>query len=240
MLRWLKRFGLALCALIAVGNAYGFVYALATQRWANLPTTLLFTAFFSYILWSRLTRSRARTTDGDPGWRALPVAVIPTPFALRAPRPGQDGLLLLRSTLIAFAVLLIAIGLTLAATPNLPNGPVWPWLPFLCVVLVMTYVGPRAADRPLTGDTPTQIATMYRARFFLRLAFAASPPLIAFSATWISAPAWSYYPFAVVALLQLAIAIAPTRASLARDQAKLDAAGVHMSLVDALRGRPVS
>jgi hypothetical protein len=148
----------------------------------------------------------------------------------------SDVVASLRSLTATFAASLVLFGVVLTRLPNLPNGPVFPWIPILGAIAVYTVVAPRFAERPLTCTSPATLAGAYRTRFFLRLAFAETTALFAFTFTFIGGPVWTYSLGAAFSLFRMATNAAPTPASLARDQQKLDAGGCTLSLVAALRG----
>jgi hypothetical protein len=207
--------------IVGVTSMIGCVVAIVTRNWSALPLQLIYTALagaFVAFRYRDRVRSRAISIEGAQG-----------------PLTGVYGLRLLTAT---FAVTLGMFGVVIAATPNLANGPVFPWVPVVALIAIITVLPVRTTARPLDCSSPRALAVSYRTRFFLRVAFAVSPALCAFCIAYIGAPIWTYYATLAFSLFQLATAVLPTRASLARDQAKLDSAGCHLSLVDALNATP--
>ncbi len=137
----------------------------------------------------------------------------------------------------AFVSAMVAIGavvLTLDAT--IEDSDTVPGAAVVGVVALFGLVGLAAAplvERPLDCSTDMTLATGWSARFFLRMAFAEAPVLVAFTVFVLTGRAWAYavgLPFAAVAFVRSA----PTEAGLDRDQYALDQAGCGRSLRDAL------
>ena len=142
-------------------------------------------------------------------------------------------------TLVAAASVLLFAGEIgrLDQLPNdqFPNGPVVPWIPVLAGVAALSILGARLAPaKRLDCSSNAKLAVTYRTRFMLRVAFAMSIALYAFTFTFIGGPVWTYYPAAAVTLAVLWSTVAPTQAALGRDQRRLQVAGCELSLVAAL------
>jgi hypothetical protein len=240
-------------SLLAVGGVAGAIAAGVDRHWrelaAGLPDLALW-LWWTFSFWHRdgrfvVASDQSSTSDADLGWPTNLVTVVkllPRGFApLGARRSGGDLLLGLRAVTVAFSAALVLIAGVLArlsGTPNgLPNGPVWPWVPIV-VVLAMPnlFVERMYAARRLDASTPSKLAAAYRAQFMLRLAYATTIALFAFTITFVGGPAWIYYPAVAVALVRIWTGVAPTAAVLARDQRRLQAKGIDMPLVGALRG----
>jgi hypothetical protein len=232
--QWISRLFLVFCVFLFVGNIVSAIVAVFTGHWATIPVSLVFAFLFAFLARSNLQAS-GLVTRAAPAPDPAPAAAVRDPgwgFSLRT--SGRDGLSTLRSTFVSFAVAIVLFGIVIAYMDQLPNGPVLPWVAILAVMAVASVVAERSTDRPLLCDSPARLAGSYRTRFFLRVALAESVALFAFAFSFIDAPAWIYYVGAAFTLVRFATTVAPTRAALARDQARLDAAGCDLSLVAAL------
>ena len=78
----------------------------------------------------------------------------------------------------------------------------------------------------------------YQALFFIQLALAQLPGLVAFILSFFSASVWIYVLGAVVASLNFWL-MAPTRRNIVRMQERINAAGIPSSLGRILTTRPV-
>lgn len=192
----------------------------------------------------------------DPGWgpalrRWLPYGLVPFGTELvrmRTPR-GVDGLTSIR---IAYLSLVTPLLLILVLLPTLSGG--WEggssrgglFLLILVVYGISSLAGiVWARRRPLISSSPEPhialspepLAAAYRAAFFLQIAFTESPALMGFAFTFLAQAAWPYLLGLAFTAVGLALA-APSRAALARRQAEITAAGLPLSLVEALRTTP--
>jgi F0F1-type ATP synthase membrane subunit c/vacuolar-type H+-ATPase subunit K len=180
--------------------------------------------------------------DEDPGWPftwSFLLSFIPfvglVLFRRRAQPLRGEALGLLRLTFLSFCMSAVMFALVLLFIPDLPNGPVMPWLPILLGVAAIAIAIPTAITQPLDCVSDTKLAGSYRTRFFLRTAFGESVALLAFVFTFIGAPRWTYDVGAVVTLAYWWMQVAPTQQSLLRDQDALQAQGCDRSLVRVLR-----
>ena len=249
-------FGWVLAVVVtffAVGLVAGAIVAGVHTEWRvlaeGLPDVALW-VWWAVSLWRRDDRfvvaaDRPSTSDADPGWPTNLVTVVkllPRAFAWPGRRPTSGDVLSgLRAVTIAFSAVLILFAGVLSRIgggPNgLPNGPVWPWVPIVVVLAVPNlFVDRLRSFADLDCSTPTKVASAYRAQFMLRIAFATTIALIAFTIAFVGGPAWIYYPAAAVALVRIWTGVAPTAAVLARDQRRLRSSGVEVPLVAALRG----
>ena len=233
--KWPRHLATAFCLLIAVGNVAALVVAPFTDRWETVPTSLVFAVVFGFVAYGRLRPARSTHANGaDPGWVPSLRAFAPFPF-LFSFRNTVGGLAGLRAVFTSFVIAIVLFASVMASLSGLPNGPVVPWVPLLAAFAAMAVLGETATGRrPLLCDSPARLAGSYRARFFLRVAFAESIALLGFTMSFTGGPAWIYYPAAAFTLLLFATYVAPTRAALARDQTELDARGCGLSLVAAL------
>ena len=118
---------------------------------------------------------------------------------------------------------------------QLRGGRLVPFLAVLVVLAVATTALERKAERPLDCSSLTSLASSYRTRFFLRVAFAETVALFGFVFAFIGGTIWIYYAGAAFTLIRFWTAIAPTRSALAQDQAQLSVEGCTLSLMAALR-----
>jgi hypothetical protein len=103
---------------------------------------------------------------------------------------------------------------------------------------ILSLVGGRVWVPRLTGSDRASIVKSYQNRFFVRVAWAEAPALLAFGGfLLLGGEAWVYLIGLTVSLAGLGLA-APTRSSLHRDQEQLDAAGKGLNLLESLSGSP--
>lgn len=139
--------------------------------------------------------------DDDPGWPSLRASLI---FLLpggirfgmrRRSAQGVDGLLVLRQVFLSFAGALVAFGVVLAVlypTSHPPRDP-----PTAVVVGLLAFgaigvlVEPRL-ERGLDCTDDTTLAGTFRARFFLRMAFANAAALYGFVGFFLTYAWWPY------------------------------------------------
>ena len=92
----------------------------------------------------------------------------------------------------------------------------------------------RSVERPLDGSSEAALASSYRTRFFLRLAFSESVALVGFVLSILSGSALPYL-IGMLGTLAGFARLAPTAAHLEVDQQVLTGQGCALSLVAALR-----
>ncbi len=164
------------------------------------------------------------------------------PFGLqlrlrRMDRDGADGLVVLRSVLLAFsgAIVLFAVVLTLLDPPA-PDTTTSLGVAVALVAygLVAIFLVTPRVERPLACDSDVVLAGAYRTRFFIRIAIAESVALFGFVAAFRFGPAWVFYVAGVVTLVGFA-RHAPSAGNLIRDQADLLSRGCERPLIGALR-----
>jgi hypothetical protein len=177
----------------------------------------------------------------DPGWRSsLPAAVLLAFLPWWIQRQKGDGLVALRSVFVAFVSALVLFGVVLMVIA--PAGAATEPLGILAIgvlglavhILVLPIVVFR---RPLSCSSDLALATAYRTRFFLGLAFSEAVALVGFVATFLGAGWVSYWVAFVFAELGFA-RIAPTTAHIDAEQRRLTEAGCERSLFVALRRTP--
>lgn len=178
------------------------------------------------------------TVGTDPGWGPAWRAALRlyNPFRSKQKPLAGDRLTVARATFLAFGVALVAIG---AVAPMIVCSCHDGGSPGF-VALVVVYGAAAVAGvewlgrRPLGCGSDTELASSYVSRFFLRMSIAQSAALMGFVAVTFT-DRWTVYligfAFAMVAMARLA----PTTASLQRDQEKLATAGCGISLLGALR-----
>jgi len=248
--RVLAAFTRVVITILTIITVLGVVADMITAHWSRVPFSLVFAIVFVFLMSStyRSTRRFAsretapptlveprpiEASAGDPGWK--PSLRVTLPFVPdRSDEPARNGLTVLRSVFLAFTGALVLIANLVATSTALPNGPVVPWIPILIAFAALTLVGARATDRPLPCTSAQALAAAYRARFFLRVAFAESVALMAFTITFAGGPVWTYYVGLAFTFVRFATNVAPTRAAVARDQADLEARGCNLSLIAAL------
>lgn len=153
-------------------------------------------------------------------------------------RGGFDGLLQLRSLLLAFVDAVVLIGVVVAfGLADTGAGPDPRIRPAAAIVVAVGAAGVAVAarlERPLDCSGDGALAGSYRSEFFLRVAAAEVPALAGFVAVMVVGPAWLYFLGAPFSLAGFALA-APSARNLARAQDRLRLQGCARSLVAALR-----
>jgi F0F1-type ATP synthase membrane subunit c/vacuolar-type H+-ATPase subunit K len=178
----------------------------------------------------------------DPGWPSGPTLLtllIPGAVYRQSRRAASDGLYSMRLVFISFVMAIILIGVVVQFM-RFEGGTAWPWLVALGVAAVASIIATKVADRPLDCSSPTTLASTYRTRFFLRLAFAEAVAMLGFVFSFTSQTAWVYLPAAAFTLYRFWTVAAPSRAALVADQRRLKVRGCQLSLVAALRSVPPS
>jgi hypothetical protein len=182
--------------------------------------------------------------DDDPGWPlSWRVLVFLIPIVGRQRRRRQmeratdDPLVLLRQVFLAICAQLVGFGVVLAvlypgsAPPhNRPAILVMGLLAFSVVGVVWS----ARYTPPLNCDSDDALRGSYRARFFLRVAFAEAAALVGFVGFFLTYDWWPYPAGVAITAFGFRYA-APTRANLRRDQERLADAGCVRSLLRVLR-----
>ena len=178
--------------------------------------------------------------DQDPGWfssKSLLWAFVPVVGLRRAQQETENPLQQLRLVFTAFAVAIVLIGLVVLALAagSATQESVSPGVVASGVSLygLLSLFLPAAIVRPLDCSSRDALASSYRTRFFLLLAFAESAALLGFVGFFLTYEWWLYLVggfFAAVGFARLA----PTRRHLQREQEGLVAHGCGISLIDAL------
>lgn len=180
----------------------------------------------------------------DPGWRPalkyLIFFLFPFPPFIfwGARRWGESRLVALRGAHLTFAFVMVNL---------LPSIAPLDWNPaagrpmtstsiivFIAIstlpILAQVFLRRRVALSCVDGH---KLAHSYSARWFLEIAFALSPVLYGFVATFIFHRLWPYFVGLAVTAVGLVLS-APTRRTIDRLQARLDAEGCGLSLRRAL------
>ena len=177
----------------------------------------------------------------DPGWHLtwkLLLMTVPYARFVYRRRSRGDQLIDLRNVYASFAVAQVGFGVVLPFLLPLRTGTAAVfWLLGIAVLTVLTTVFVARIVRPLPCDSEAMLAAGFKARMFLRVAYAESTALFGFAAAFITRSSWVYYVCGLLAVPGL-LRAAPTRAALVRAQDDLDARGCGRSLVAALRQTP--
>ena len=183
----------------------------------------------------------------DPGWHiswssALWLLVPGVGIRrLGSSRHGAaDGLVLLRQVFLSFCLAIVLFGVVLAfqyADAQPMSDPSTGIAAGLLVVAASGILIEPLVERPLPCTDDRGLAGSYRARFFLRMAFAESAALFGFVGFFLTYAWWPYPIGAMMAALGFARA-APSRRNLERDQDDLVDRQCARSLVGALRLAP--
>lgn len=104
----------------------------------------------------------------------------------------------------------------------------------VAVIGLLLQVASRIVDRDLLCGSVEELASSYKTRFFLRMAFAEAPALIGFVAVVLTGSAWPYIVGLAIASVGFA-RLAPTRSHLERDQEELTTRGCGHQLLHALQ-----
>ena len=157
--------------------------------------------------------------------------------------PGALGVMQRMWAAFVIAVVLIGVVvLTLDASGALERTDSSAAVVALLVILTgsISLVGGRIWVPRLDGSDRASLVRSYRNRFLVKVAWAEAPALVAFAGfLLLGGEAWVYLIGLATSLAGFALA-APSRASLRRDQAKLDASGAKFDLLEALSGAPAS
>jgi hypothetical protein len=108
----------------------------------------------------------------------------------------------------------------------------------VALIGVVSLLGGRVWVPQLDGSDPGRLVQSFHSRFFARMAWAEAPALFAFGGFLVlGGEPWVYLIGLTASVACLAIA-APTRASLRRDQERLDTSGRTLNLLESLGGSP--
>jgi len=191
-------------------------------------------------------REAANVRDDDPGWplswRTFLWLLVPRlglQRQIRRAADGEvDGLLLLRQVFLTFTLALAMFGVVLAVLYPSSKPPRDPATALVIGLLVLGVVGlvlGMRIEKPLDCTDDLRLATTYRQRFFLRIAFAEAAALYGFVGYFLIS-AWWPYPVGVATAAIGFTRAAPTSRHLARDQELLNERQCHRVLVRAIRG----
>jgi F0F1-type ATP synthase membrane subunit c/vacuolar-type H+-ATPase subunit K len=176
--------------------------------------------------------------DDDPGWPSLGkilFVLVPGYLQFRMARE-RDQLVALRAVFLSFSMALVLFAVVLQFIGNARPTHVMPWLAILVGAAVVSVAAVRfLSAKPLDCASESRLATSYRSRFFVTIAFSESVALFAFVFAFIGAPTWIYDAGAAFALVRFSRVEAPTPQRLQQHQAVLAASGCQLSLVGALR-----
>ena len=188
-----------------------------------------------------MTQESGEDWSTDPGWRpSWKTLILAMPYArlLYRRRSRGDQLIDLRNVYASFPLTLVAFGVVLPFILPLRTGSAAIfWLLGVALLTVLTTIAVHRIVRPLPCDSDARLAAGFRARMYLRVAFADSTALFGFVAAFVTTSSWVYYVCVLMAAPGLSRA-APTRAALIRAQDALNAQGCGRSLVAALRQTP--
>jgi hypothetical protein len=157
---------------------------------------------------------------------------------------SPDGLVVLRQVFTSFVFALLMFGVVIAVLYSTSDPPGDPPHGVAAALLAAGTVGLLAGTRferskPLDCTDDTALANGYRARFFLRVAFADAVALFGFVGFFLTYDWWPYPTGLLIATFGFARA-APTAANLRREQERLAERGCFRSLVGSLRTVPPS
>ncbi|MCU1380429.1 MAG: hypothetical protein JWN29_3412 [Acidimicrobiales bacterium] len=179
--------------------------------------------------------------NDDPGWgspKDVLLGLLPFGPMMRIGRATQrpPDLVTLRAIFLSFITAIVLIGVVvLLLVPGME--PSVSGTTAALTVLALGVAGQVASGliaRPLDCTSPTTLATSYRTRFFLRLAFAESAALMGFVGANLSANLTVYLVGAAITAVGFT-RLAPTAANLGRDQEELAGRGCRGSLIAALQ-----
>jgi F0F1-type ATP synthase membrane subunit c/vacuolar-type H+-ATPase subunit K len=173
----------------------------------------------------------------DPGWRPSLRALNPV-VAFRVRRARTDPITQVRLVYVAFTNALILYGVVLAFdSPFRSHASSVGWPIAIGALALVNLVAVRLVERPLSCESDEALASSYRTRLFVRLAFAESTALLGFVAAFTFQGSWIYF-FGVLCSVPAFVRLAPTKAAFVRDQDDLTGRGCALSLVEAIRRTP--
>ena len=154
-------------------------------------------------------------------------------------RGASGALTAARRLVTAFCIAVVMIGVVvLTLDPELERTgvPVGLVASGVTLIALASVVGGRIWVPRLEGGDRATVARSFHRRLMARLAWAEAPALTAFGGfLLVGGEAWIYVIGLTASVAGLALA-APTRASLRRDQERLDATGTELDLVESLGG----
>ncbi len=161
---------------------------------------------------------------------------VPNGYEIYARRADADIAVALRSIIVVITLGFGAFGAALAAVVQSTHAAVAPWFALLGVLTVSNYVMSRfITTRPLDCTSDTNLAAGYVSAVCLRITFAASLGLFAYSFAVIAGQVWIYVVGGTISVFWLWLDVAPTQRAIARDQRRISTQGCARSLVVALR-----
>jgi F0F1-type ATP synthase membrane subunit c/vacuolar-type H+-ATPase subunit K len=154
-------------------------------------------------------------------------------------RGGVDPLLVMRRVFLSFPLMLVGFAVVLAFIYPMGgaedgDGAVT-WAAAVVVVGLGSMVLARVLSRPLDPSSDADLASSYRTRMLLRIAFAETPALLGFVVTFIEPGSLWVYGLGCLFSAAGFVYAAPTRRQLEQEQEQLTDAGSPRSLVFALR-----
>ena len=175
-------------------------------------------------------------TDDDPGWPGIGrILIFFVPGALQFMHRRGDPLVTLRAVFLSFSMALVTFGVVLHIIGSPGPTRVLPFLWLVVVAAGLSIVAVAVATKPLDCTSEPKLATTYRSRFFLTIAFSQSVALFGFVFAFTGAPVWIYDLTALFALFRFWTVEPPTSQRLQQHQAALTASGCELSLIGALR-----
>lgn len=180
----------------------------------------------------------------DPGWRGAWKALGYGPLMGVAPqlvgRGTADPLLVMRRVFLSFPLMLVGFAVVLVFIhpdgSETGDGAVM-WAAVVVVVGFVSLLLARLLSRPLDPSSDAALASSFRTRMFLRIAFAETPALLGFVVTFIEPGALWVYGLGCLFSAAGFVYAAPTRRQLEQEQERLTDAGSPRSLVYALRSQ---
>ena len=179
--------------------------------------------------------------DEDPGWRfslGSLRAMLPILQTRYYRSLGGDQLVIQRTVFSSFVMAFVWFGIivTLITQFRAESGE-YGWMAAIAIIALANLAIARVVERPLSCESDQVLASSFRTRMFVRIAFAESTVLLGFIGSNIAMGASIYYVGVLVSLPGM-LRAAPNRAALVRDQDELTGGGCSRSLVAALRQVP--
>ncbi len=181
--------------------------------------------------------------EDDPGWqldwKSALLTFVPSLAIRRAVRSDRDPLVALRTLFLTFCAAIVAIGVVVVTLGDLTTGSEPTGLSIAIVVVFggACLLAQHFLAKPLDCTSAQSLASTYRTRFFLRMAFAESAALVGFVVDIALGPWWVYFIAVIFTAVGFAL-LAPTRRHLEQDQEALSRNGCMRSLMSALRTPP--
>jgi len=175
----------------------------------------------------------------DPGWAEALKSITPLVGLIRtmrgrAPR-RESPLVALRTIYAALIASLFLFLLPLSFIVPWDGTGAQDWFAGLVAVYGAVAIGlvQWARHRPLSLESPRQLAASYRALFFIGVGYAQSAALLGFVGVFLTESLWVYVLGLSFGVLGMAL-LAPTRADIERRQQQIASLGSTMSLLEAL------